>query len=289
MNLHEFSSFFEMFSVLNLGFAGSQRFRVGVDNALSLNKSLIAENKVSKVLSNLEKHQKKLNVTLQSAGIPYQKMHKTLTKVSDRIVHTIVLIKDIPTREEARRGFTEGFKTMFLLSGLYSLFVLILEGYAQFYEYKPYHYVNTCFTLVSFLIIFNIVFFIRSFFKNFDKEWGLGYSVLIVLLFVIAGVLITALFPSVNNQIAKYEERTLITWAVAMAISPYIIHIFRAIAHHLRYVSLFYIVELRMWICDTIRKISEKKLTEWLSGPDEDSSFNRMIRDKKLKILKLFI
>ncbi len=101
---------------------------------------------------------------------------------------------------EAAANFVEGFKSMFLIAGLYCMTFLVLAG-LQNEEYNFYYY-NVINFLTVFTLPFNIFVFFRSNGVNFDKK----ITPIIVVLMFFSIVVITILFNcfSVAVLIGRY-------------------------------------------------------------------------------------
>jgi len=253
MNLHNFSSLYEILAGLNLAYAGSEPFRYGLNESILKSDSLI-----SKIDARIEETNSKIQLTSIDETSP-----KTLDEIRSISSAFHKYVEVMKQRKKDAQKFTDNFRAMFLLSGLYCLYVLLMEGYNQFYEEKDPCLIPICLFWTNFLLIINVYIFASSYFKNLNKE--IHYA--IILLSFTAVVVISIYFYKKNvydlgNKDEFVKGRTIITWSVLMAISPYILHIIKSLL-----LEIIYRIRLSVLIRQTKTKLNEasENSAEWRS------------------------
>lgn len=257
MNLHNFSSFFEILAALNIGYAGSDIFREGISDYIL---------KLKYHVEKIDTEIKKVNRDIRFASIERsQDAVKKINVISDlfhKYADTIVnKKKDFPK-------FTEAFKSMFLVSGLYCLFVLLMEGYNQYYELKDHCLIPICLFWTNWIILMNIFIFGRSMvWGKYEKPLHYGWVILSFIVIILTSVFfykIDAANLSTHAEIV--EGRNNITFSVMTGISPFILHLLRSFLHEKIYAFRFYI--LRRVTRIKIGEITEN-LDKW-ANPEKD-------------------
>jgi hypothetical protein len=157
--INQFSSIFEIFTGLNLAYAGSKVFRDALDNTILQIGNTISTNHKEK----FSKIQSEINVTIAEE---HEKGVQEKCKKTDR--YFTISIEKIKKSEEWNKNFPIGIKSIFLICSLYSFTLLMLGGYEQFYDNtKTNEFL--CFINLTFVCVFLI--FIRNLLpEKFDKN-----------------------------------------------------------------------------------------------------------------------
>jgi hypothetical protein len=249
LDLHEFSSFFEMFAVLNLAYAGSEHFRVGLNVIFSLG-NVITDNQKNKSLT----LQKKINDAEAKITVSTSESYGETYGV--HIQNQILEIKSLyysennayykfnritKKKEKQRRNFYICFKSMFLFTGIFCLYVLIVEGYNQFYINDNSFVVAALFPL-NIVFIFNIYVFLKSFGGRYMNETKLKRITLAFIFCLLVSFFITFNFrPWLDSTCERLTNRLIVTFTILISISPYILHFIRVWMHK-------WIFRIRYWL-----------------------------------------
>jgi hypothetical protein len=262
MNLHNFSSFFEMFCAFNLAFAWKETFGYGLQNSISN-----FDKRMEEVKNKIQVTKDIIVVTFSTLGNDPQ-MHKRATKISDDFnKYSDKLIE----RKNEYAKFVVGFQAMFLLSGLFCLYVLLMEGFHQFYESEDNHLIiPICLFLINGLLFVNLIIFFRSFWKSCSKKISHGKIISILLAGVALGI-IGYRFNILNlkNRDELLLGRWNITLAVIMAISPFLLHIVRTLVYDGVYRFRLFLIstEADDELMDINKRVSDN-YDEWLRSKD---------------------
>lgn len=225
MCVNDFSSFFEIFAILNLGFATSDRFQYALNNdILSLSTGLSAY---------LKKQVQELKNKLVVAAFSQATHQKILAKINK--IHSTYdkYRRKIEDSEKYRRDFTPGFKSMFLTTSLYCIVILTIAGFEQFFSGQ--WQTNVTLTFLCTILLYNFVIFIRSFTGLFNKEVSPWYAFTIVSLVTGLSYYTCANCPAIIEYAFVIEEQMLMIIAMAVAASPYKFHVLRVVVHKIAY------------------------------------------------------
>lgn len=240
LELLSFAPFLEIIGGLNFAYAGSQSFRVGLNRDVLNIKSTLEE-----AYSKLEEYKKKINeiksFLIVSIAEIYNndeyknRINKYGDDISDKLKELENRCENLKRKEEKERDFSDGFKSMFLISGIFCLILLLFLGYKQFYS-KNIGYQNimiNCLMWMSSLLLINIWIFLRSFFKKYhNKEIKLIYIVLLFTLTIIFGFKLSINFLNFGYL---NPDKVKISFSILLTISPYLLHLIRVFIHKIKY------------------------------------------------------
>jgi hypothetical protein len=236
MDLNHFGHFFEIFTGLNLGYAGSKTFQNTVNERfLSLDRAI-----TDRLKRDVDIIKSQLVVTLAERSLSgMQSKVETIEKeFNDKL-------KKYEDREEHFRKFPEGCKSMFLASGFLCLFVILFGGYEQFLPSSAT--INFTLFLCGVILIYNLLIFLKSFsYDNCHKNQHPKYPITILFVVVFFAVLSELCVVNSDKHTNLYEfgilpQFTLSSgnsndkWAISICIlsvcSPFLLHFFRVFIH----------------------------------------------------------
>jgi hypothetical protein len=265
IDLLSFAPFFEIIGGLNFAYAGSESFRAGLNqDVLNIQSTLAAAKK------KLDKYKVKFDeigsfITVSAAEKYKDDTAHRITSSWNNILDKHLSLENNCTKlkdsEIEERDFSIGFKSMFLISGIFCLILLLLLGYAQFYnnnETNLLTFVN-CIKWLSAMLIANLWIFGRSFIKKYNnKEIKTTYILLLFFAFILIG------FKTNINQfdfILISSGRSKITLAVLLALSPYLFHLMRIFFHKLKYRFKMYLMlySFYLYVRITLNELIIKK------------------------------
>jgi len=266
LKLSSFGSYFELMAALNLGYAGLTKFRDGVDNiVLGVDKTMTLEkmaHKKEQLLGEINDLKAIISTELADLNdINTDVKEFTILLDEDTTIFNEYIDK-IHKKEQKGREFINGLQSSFLLTGLYCLFVLIIQGYSDFYDQNS-HEISICLLLFSTIGVFNIIFFFRSFFdKWFDKSIKPTYLVTILFGVLFMSIFSCKLFPEIWTQTyLGMDDRDIITVAVVVALSPYFLHFLRIWIRKFNYRKVkFKLWEMRLYALTELIEIKSAKL-----------------------------
>jgi hypothetical protein len=221
VNINDFGSIFEIFAALNLGYAGSSVFRSAVDNSiLEIKKDIISldlRNKITQIKSELL-----ILCDTETENISIQKKFDSLT-------HTYsVKTRAINISSGKYSDFPKGIKSIFLVSFLLSLTILVIGGYER--HYNSTHF-NTILAFLNLTVITNIILFIRNIYPKYRTS-----NVKTIYLFIFYSIpvflfLIYSYLLSKNwiSEIYIPEFRLNILLAIIFSFSSFILHFIRVL------------------------------------------------------------
>lgn len=234
MNLHHFTSYFEMFTVLNFTYALSKVFREGLNyDVLSLGGT------VSKGVT--EAKNKILVTTSEGWDIMGVQVKEMVAETTERHDKACSHLGD---KEIEHRSFCDGFTSMFLLSGFFCLYVLLLEGYEQFYDSKDVTIIPTCLMIMNGIKWMSVIIFVRSFTPWFNTPMKPVFITIIFIAFVCFSIFISAQRPYYRCDANDY--RAIISWAALIAAIPILFHFIRVMIHKSIFRLRFFILNQKM-------------------------------------------
>lgn len=231
MNLSSFSSFFEIFCGINLAYAGSDTFIFSVKNVISNSDSLV--NKIKTQIKITE-----ASMTVSAVQNPNLKIRlKVLSNEFDRLADILI------ERKKHNSLFVNSHKSLFLVSGLYCLFLLILMGYEQFHLAK-YNPIPRCMMWVSFIGVINIILLIRSYFARWLFKPA-HFGVIFILFCIWVGISMHFCYED-TWEMSKYCisdcQEYLSVFSIIIACSGFLLFFFRSFVHEILYRGRFYIL-----------------------------------------------
>ena len=213
-----FSSFFEIFAVLNLAYAGSEYFRENI-HAQILHVQ-------EKLISYLDKKKEEV------AASVYVALQDNVGGVEKRIDDISRLFKERITKinqyKQLWNEYKNSFKPMFLASSIFCFLTLILAGFENLYCING----EECFMAIYSLIvmlpisIYFIFQFVRSFFPRYcyrkTKSWKI---ILVFIVLIYVGYLVKFNLSNNANDIVNYLDfRYYLSFSLLIAILPYLLY-----------------------------------------------------------------
>lgn len=242
--INDFSSYFEIFSGLNLAYAGSKAFRNAIDDEI-----LHIKNKIGTDIT------EKTNLLLSSIIVSIYEDYST--KISQKVYELNTKFENKSNKllelEKVDLNFIEGFKTMFLASALYSIVLLLLGGYQGYFEDSKA--VNIYLLCLCPVFIYNSVVFIISFtkYKNNTTKPMIVISLFFSLFFI--AIIAHLKCPYYYILESFIEEKYCISFSLLIAVSPYLFHFLRIFLHKVYFKLMFY--HLNLVIEDELKKIED--------------------------------
>lgn len=225
--LQDFTSFYELFAALNIAYAGSESFKVIIDNRIL--KIYKANPQFDKDLETLKEM---ANISTLIVKEDSSNRTSPISKVFNKRIEifTAAFNKGLLELEEkkcAAEEFIKGFNCMFLITSLYCIFMIAVAGYAQFIQ--PL----TIFCLIVFLqfsLVFNAFVFGKSFSKYKSNDINPLITITCFIAFLLAGISF-ANCPYTSSILKYTNIKGVYIMGMALAVSPYLIHLIRAKIH----------------------------------------------------------
>lgn len=221
--INYFSSIFEIMTALNFAYAGSKNFR-GI-----LNNDIL---KIAKKMSH-KWHDKIPKLAYISKKVLSVKQQEELNcEIESKRRYLVTTFKKIEEKEELARKFGNGMKSIFLIAAFYSLAALILGGLEKsFYEDSNNFKIFLKFFNLSGIVI--VMFFIRNCFPKYDQS---NIKPLVSLMFFLTPIFVLYplylyFSPLTGFTIDPMRSGFYLICMVAISMSAFILHIFRALAH----------------------------------------------------------
>ncbi len=246
LNLHLFGSLFELSAALNFTYAGSEQFRHGLtEGVLWSSKTItpkIREN-INKYIKLLKEDQQKLivlaseNYGTASFGDIQKRIDVMNNHLNNDVANFEIEDKLIRKKEHYSRQFYKGLQSSFLYAGLFCLFILLLEGFEQFYPDVLKKSFLICLSIFNFSSIVFLAFYVRSLFSNWlSKPVKSFYVLTIWLIFILVSIKIALFFPGLRDSTSLlFNPRVIITWACLNAYMPFITHLARVFGRKFNY------------------------------------------------------
>lgn len=241
--LNNFSSFFEIFAALNLAYAGSDNFRTSLDDTVT---NFIDKGILPDIKSRIDEVNAKIIVTMSE---PSNVAPKVIEKIAN--LERILNAKYAISLNEEKDKFTNGFKSMFLITSFYCVALIVLGGYEASWNLNGIDKTANLFLIFSWpIFVFNLFIFFKSFTKKHYKNIKPLISILFLATLFILAMWALKVCPYVVMIENYFEEKTCITTALILAISPYILHVIRALSQNLflRAQILFISIKLRRYL-----------------------------------------
>lgn len=253
--INQFSSIFEIFTVLNLAYAGSKVFRDALDNTILKIGDTISTNHKEKIV----KIQSEITVTI--AEEYEQKMQE---KISITNRYFSINVERIKNNEKCNANFPLGIKSIFLLCSLFSFTILLLGGYEQFYSTERNNeflfFINL--TSISLFLVFVRNLHPRKFDKNISPIMSFVMFLIPIILYVIYEVFLS---DTIKEYIKFPKEKINIFISIAISISAFLLHFLRVYIHR----TFFRFQLLRVY------NKTEKELREFERSINIIKSLNR--------------
>lgn len=230
MCINDFSSYFEIFAALNLGYAGSEAFRMALnDEILKLRNTSdqTVQNRLTEIRSKLTASQAsdENSAAMEDKLGRYERNYK---QVSESITEEDEAVSEV---------FVIGFKPMFLMSALFCFAILIIGGFEQF-SVGQWEMNITLFLLTG-VLLFNAGIFAKSFSRWSEKKIRSWVPLIVIMLLIgcsyfACGAEETE--PGVSHRVGMWlNEKYLMVLALFVALSPYVFHIIKAFRHKATY------------------------------------------------------
>lgn len=266
--INQFSSIFEIFTGLNLAYAGSKTFRDALDQTILQIGNTITNNHEEKI----KKIQSEITVTIAEE---YEQQMQEKCSTVNRYFR--IYVKRIKDKEEHYANFPIGIKSIFLLTSLFCFTLLIIGGYEQFYSDEK---TNEFLTFLNIIILFIIYIFIRNLFPSkFNKKIKPLYTLLLFLFPILmysAFVKYTADNNNAHFQI--FEIRINVMISILISISAFLFHFLRVYIHR---------VYFRYQLLKIYNK-TESELREFELSIDIIKSINKKNRNPRTKTEWIF-
>jgi len=273
--LREFSSFFELFAALNLGYATSKKFRETVNNNILKVKSAISEKQKAKTKCLLD------GIRVTYAGEAEREAKKKCDH-ADRYFNRSVQTIERSAIENS--DFPEGARSIFLIVTIYCVYCLLLCGYEQKYPVEC----KTILLTMNLNIIIIIWLFIRNLLPKSHKT-NLNPT-LTVLLFHIPFLYYNLITHAESVRYYHFEPNS-IEWlatptaAIIFSLIAFIQHFLRVIMHRTYFRYQLFRIQNRTAMC--IRRIEKSiEYVKHLRG-GRDLSFKIVLLDISLWVQDL--
>lgn len=246
--MNDFSSFYEIFALLNLGYATSRPFREALNNDI-----LSLFNGVNSGLAEkIQELNDKLVVTLSE-----QQSEKIQNKIQDKKEKFEAACENCIEQEKDKREFVDGFKTMFLITSLFCFVLIIVGGFEQFFI-APWQE-NLTILIMNLVLFYNGLIFLRSFTKYFKFLVSPWYAITIIGVLVLTSYLMATYCPHAIATGNFFSDKTLAVLSLISAASPYLFHFLKVAIH-----KLYYRWVIRIWLFKTNRIL--RKVRSALAG-----------------------
>lgn len=219
--LNNFSSYFEIFGALNLAYAGSEGFRNAIDDEILKLRDAITFNAQSKI----KETKSKITVLKAEAYVPALEQ-KAISIENNYTLKSDNLIK----REKDLQKFTEGFKSMFLASSLFSISLILIGGFEQYLPENSKD-INLFLIFLLPIFLFNLFVFSKSFTNQYEKKIRPTITISYVLILFIITFSTLYYCPFHYTIEEMFPEQLCISLALIVAISPYLLHFLRVFIH----------------------------------------------------------
>lgn len=288
MILHSFSAFFEVFAALNIGYAGSDDFRTGLNEKVLNIDASISSKGVNEILTSLEESKESAAemTVLRMSQTPawVLKKKQELTDLIAQFSSDFEILKrseiNLTNNERSGKKFVDGFKSLFLSTGLFCILALLFEGYDQFYL-KPDESVipATLLVFACLVILLNAFIFLRSLGTSHHIPMKSLYLCAAFLLFFAVSIYTCHSMLFIRELSRSMGDRITITFSVFVALSAYGIHVARVFIHKLYYRVLAKTLigreKLLKYLANSIKQdykeYFEKVIDSQTSGPNDDT------------------
>jgi hypothetical protein len=219
--VNQFSSIFEIFTGLNLAYAGSKVFRDALDNTILQIGNTISTNHKEKY----EKIKSEINVTVAEE---YNQGVQEKFNLTNR--YFFINVERIKKSESINSNFPIGIKSIFLICSLYSFTLLMLGGYEQFYKSTQ---VNQFLCFINLTSVILLIIFIRNLLpKKFDKNVKPLFSFFLFLIPIALYILFLTQISEVNKQkIYLPESKVNLLISILISLSAFLFHFLRVYIH----------------------------------------------------------
>lgn len=214
MLLSGYSSILELFAAFNLAYAGINSFSE-IINALIYNSFREKYGKIKKQINS-------------------QYLSADTVKVLENTDSVAVEIESYKTQirglyKKFYETFDDRFRTLYLVCGLYSIFLLLLGGYQQ-QTGDPECIHGYLFLVTIFIVLYVIIITGLSFRDNYRKV-RMAYSLYGFIIVLIVSAIINFLWRDLSNKVS-------LTWlgfvGIGVVASPFVIHFIRVQSRKLR-------------------------------------------------------
>ena len=249
LNVSNFSSYFEIFAVLNLAYAGSEVYRTAIDDEiLSLNNT---------ITPNFRQRftELKSEITVVAAESYETQLQMKVNEVEDFFITTS---KKLLEAEEESVKFTTGLKSTFLITALYCLSIILIGGFDQFFEKKSI--TNGLLFFLHSVLVYNALVFTMTL-TNFNKKNIRPITtVSVFLLLSVFPCYCCSYHPVFFERFNLLPPSVNISISLITAISPYLFHFARVYWHKISFRYRMMIIER-----DTREKL--KYIENWIAFP----------------------
>ncbi len=248
IDLNTFTSYFELFTGFNLAYS-IEAFRVVLNlEVLDMSKS------VEEAKSEKEIAEAKLRVHRNNPQLA-----NYLAKKASEIYIEVQKFRDLHKYQKRFSNYPNGFKSAFLMSGIFCLFVLLLNGYSQFLGLTKDEHSREMLGFISFLLLtYNLIVFSRSFVRSCCKKNIQPFITLVM--FLVSVFLCYGYISFVRKTPGSDSSNMLVSSSsVFMGLSAFFLHFIRAFLHKIitRYKATKYSLKVIKLTNDFGREVSK--------------------------------
>jgi len=217
--INEFSSVFEIMTLLNLGYAGSKTFRSIIDSSilkLQFTISQDIQNKIDQLTSEIIVFGEQ---TTDKVKDDCQKLKGSFEKETYKI----------RVQERLMRRFPDGIKSIFLITTLYCFTLLLIGGYEQFYTDS----INKINELLAFINLTIIILLARNCFAPSHKSNARPFYTFLLFLLPFIIFIICEKLEFYFFEAFIPSQRMNLAIAFFISCSAFILHILRSFGHRL--------------------------------------------------------
>lgn len=237
MNVSAYSSFIEIMTGLNLGFAGIPAFRRAIEEEIFYLSRTLSDN----IQKQLFKFQGELFVNNSEAGETETDKH-----VEARVA---AIRRDFDGRcaqlaesERAFREFSEGLKPVFLTGGLIGLLCLLIAGtYDYFGESSIVPNIILCFVYPC-MLLYSYLIYRNSLKRSVAVNVKPTYLIISLVISIIASATCSQVAPIRDWLSDSTATTAVVPFALCAVLIPYVAFIMRSLLHKAIFRSKFFLL-----------------------------------------------
>ncbi len=254
-----YSSFFELSAAFNFAYTASSQFRDTIKNGfLSDSRNLIQriKNNISDLTAKLTVISKSGQIDLKHKKSINTMLKKTLSKL---VINEAELQSAI---DEAQANLTVKIKPLYIISALFSFFVLYLIGQESYHNLFPYSELYVALIGISLLMTYIIIATIKS-----SKEVLLIYISFASIIIFIVSIFLESYFSIFLQELPKqiqFSYKNIVNYSMAISIFPFMFAytrlFFNALSISIKYQYKLY--RINKMINDINSHLDTKKVTD---------------------------
>ena len=229
MELSHFDAYFHLFAVATLGYAGSETFREFLDKVIT-DKSRINYQKTNNLLTSAKTNISLFKEPTNRIGLE-EKINEKIDIIEVSFNNSIDQI--IKENEVECDKFTATFKSMFLISGLYCIAILLIGGLQQYFTCDA-TIINTL-ACLDCMLLFTTFIFVRSFWSRFNKPIKLWIPIVSISILLAIDYIYCSRCPMANGNSSYLNWALCIGLALFIPIAPFFFHFLKVIIHKMIY------------------------------------------------------